>query len=67
MGYIRFFLCKSAFNMTFMNSKCVYYICKFFLNYFIPNKSSDKIKAYAMLNRHIKMIKVKLKTVTRIQ
>ena len=54
-----FSLCYGALNMTFVHCKCVLhinYFCMFFVFTFYPNKSSDQLQAYSMLNKHVKNI-----------
>ena len=54
-----FFLRYGALNMTFVHCKCVLhinYFRMFFVNYFYPNKSSDQLQAYSMLNKLVKDI-----------
>ena len=54
-----FFYATVHFNMTFEDCKCVLhinYFCMFLSIIFYPNKSSDQLYAYSMLNKHLKNI-----------
>ena len=68
---MRLFLRYGAFNMTFVHRKCIlhiYYFCMFLSIIFYPNKSSDQLQAYSMLDRHIKkyrLSQVKFKFTTK--
>ena len=56
---MHFFLRYGAFNMTLctLNASCTKIIFVCFLSIiFYPNKSSDQLQSYSMLNKHVKNI-----------